>query len=154
MRGFTWVYAVVAVGAAAGCSERVVEQDSGIECFSWADGEPTVVRVNYGCVPCGASQVSVTCSATFDGDHTIEVSSSAAYTKRPQVICNEMCAPMMATCELEPLAAGTYTVVHGLFEGEVELGPLDTASQARASDQALTVATFPDEDCVQPHTVL
>lgn len=53
------------------------------------------------------------CTATLDGD-TITVTSTFSWeTATGKVACTDDCGLLSAECTVGPLAAGTYTLVHG-----------------------------------------
>lgn len=104
----------------AGCP--VVEQweaqsltDEGTVCVEGeADATATVTVDSNFCMSssCDRNETG-SCTATLDGS-TINVTSSFSWeTATGAVACTDDCGRLATTCEVGPLPAGEYTVVHG-----------------------------------------
>ena len=93
-------------------------------CANTADANGTVRVSADVCLSSSCSRNAVgTCDVTLDGT-TITVTSQFDWEENmgKMVACTDDCRNIEADCgEIGPLAAGTYTIVHGASSQEVEV---------------------------------
>lgn len=79
-----------------------------------ADGTATVFVDSQECMSSSCSRNSTgTCAATLDGS-TVTVTSTFTWEQATGgVPCTDDCGFLGTTCEVGPLPAGEYTIVHG-----------------------------------------
>jgi hypothetical protein len=115
--------------ACADKTEDVVLDDAGGLCVhganddgTYAEGESVeFVVVLSSCLPCGVSDLTTSCDVEQDGA-TITVHATAEYTVDHSVeICTADCQIVSVNCSSEPLAAGTYTVVYGDDQADLDV---------------------------------
>ncbi len=77
-----------------------------------ADGDLVIVVTMAGCETC-ADGASTTCSVIETPDGVIIIDSSATYVVQDGSTCPEECTRLSATCEIQNIPPGTYTIEHG-----------------------------------------
>lgn len=102
--------------ACGGVWEQQERSNEGVACLEApiADAQGTVYVVVTECLSSSCDRDEQgSCSASLDGD-TITVTSGFTWeTALSGVACNDDCNYPQADCTIGPLAAGTYTLVHG-----------------------------------------
>lgn len=111
--------ALLLMPSCVGPWDTVAFEDEGELCFAERGGGVSIEVTAPGCLSSSCSRdVAAECSATLEGTR-IEVTSSISWEEKQRGTCTLDCGIAMASCGLDALPAGTYTVVHG--EDEVEL---------------------------------
>lgn len=109
--------------------EPVTLMDEGTSCLEAALADSTgTVTVDPGiCLSSSCDRNATgTCEATLDGA-TITIQSGFAWeTATGPVGCTDDCGLLMATCDVGPLPAGTYTLVHGSETVTVDVPTTET----------------------------
>jgi hypothetical protein len=85
-----------------------------------------IVIVLDPCPPGCGGDAQTECSVTRDGD-TIDIDAQGQYRKRSggAAGCTAVCRPLTATCTVNNLDAGTYTIHSGTHSLEVTLPSAD-----------------------------
>lgn len=112
-----WTVILVAACTGAGPSPQLVQRtDTGVVCVRAAAADQVApVEVYSGdCLSSSCDRKRQgSCTAALDGT-TITVTSSFSWERATaSAICTTDCGTIRAECEVGPLPAGTYSVVHG-----------------------------------------
>jgi hypothetical protein len=98
--------------------------DEGASCLeaATADGTGTITVDAEVCLSSSCDREATgSCTATLDGT-TITVTSEFAWEEATgPVACTDDCGMLATTCDVGPLPAGTYTIVHGAESVTVEV---------------------------------
>jgi len=98
--------------------------DSGTVCVEGdADANATITVWADTCLSSSCSRdAEGSCTASLDGS-TITVTSTFTWQQNvsPRAACTDDCGSIEATCEVGPLPAGTYTLVHGDDSEEITI---------------------------------
>lgn len=110
--------------ALPGCSdtERSVLTDEGSVCLNSTASGGLSVRVQFPQCLSSSCDRSVSASCTINRSGTsLTIHSESVVESQTEGDCTTDCRMVSATCALELLEAGQYTVVHGGNEGNVRL---------------------------------
>lgn len=127
---------VLACLLAAACDEHHFEEGpicpDADEVVAFAPGDVLEVRVVFNeCISACARDVSASCDVSVEGD-TIKLDARGSYRKPGRGACAAVCATLTATCMIEGLAPGTYTLESGEHTLELTL-PADAPPEVDIS---------------------
>ncbi|MDP2305093.1 MAG: hypothetical protein Q8P18_03620 [Pseudomonadota bacterium] len=105
--------------------EPIIQVDEGTSCLeaATADGTGTITVDANVCLSSSCSRnATASCAATLDGT-TITVTSEFAWEEATgeTLDCTADCGMLAASCDVGPLAAGSYLIVHGAESTTVEV---------------------------------
>jgi len=107
-----------------GCSdtERSVLTDEGSVCLNSTASGGLSVRVQFPQCLSSSCDRSISASCTINrSGASLTIHSESVVERQTKGDCTTDCRTVSATCALESLEAGEYTVVHGENEGSVQL---------------------------------